>query len=559
MLRRLMVAGALVAVVADPSAAAEPATHVPGSIDFSMFYLADIRDSPECAAHVADGKLAFADTVTNPAITCPDAFAWKLFAETVAAGFWENWSTNRQVWPSNPWPRCAPGESGNCCPSVAVSNETWPEHCPVFPGSTAGAPEHVVGEPSKAHQIDLADAAVGDADRDGAGEWEDVPAILRNAVIGAVQNELIYRNQPMVDYIFDRSLYHQEGLAAVYDNFVRALSAYAPRWPEPDNPVAAHPSTPPLANIVFPVKSVMVKVNWLTIDQAPLYGIDPNDPDNPFITMDLVPMADDNKPPAAGSVTKQRFILLSLHISSKDLPNWFWATFEHVANQGRCDFLGCNDSFGHINTETLTIDTAPAAGLAEPARNYTPPHAVAKVDGANQVAFDLAGRYVGVDRPSPALDALFAAFGIGAGDVNTSGLPTVGDKAWRSYRLKGTQTNFVTLTGRPTRLGNSVTEAGFVNRASCITCHSRAGLTREGLPPLAIFADTVSDAGIPESVLGMPLEPWFDLNAYWGVQGLREAPGIRAVPSDFVWGFRNACPMTAKPIGPSWCVNVTSK
>jgi hypothetical protein len=31
---------------------------------------------------------------------------------------------------------------------------------------------------------------------------------------------------------------------------------------------------------------------------------------------------------------------------TKDLPNWFWATFEHVDNPDRCKILGCHDSFG---------------------------------------------------------------------------------------------------------------------------------------------------------------------------------------------------------------------
>jgi hypothetical protein len=36
------------------------------------------------------------------------------------------------------------------------------------------------------------------------------------------------------------------------------------------------------------------------------------------------------------------------HISSKDIPNWIWATFEHVGNPGRCDYTGCNDSYGEL-------------------------------------------------------------------------------------------------------------------------------------------------------------------------------------------------------------------
>lgn len=76
------------------------------------------------------------------------------------------------------------------------------------------------------------------------------------------------------------------------------------------------------------------------------------------------------------------------------------------------------------------------------------------------------------------------------------------------------------------------------------------------MPPLAIFTDTLSDAGIPQSVNGIPIEAWFNVNAYRGIEGRAEAPGIIAVPTDFVWGFRMTCPMKPIPLGPSWCANV---
>lgn len=552
------IAGWALAILALPAHAQKPASkpYAPDQIGYSMFFEADVRNTPECDVKIAGDKIVFGEDVSNPAMSCPDAFAWKLFVESVREGFWENWSTDRQTFPDDPWPRCVPGQSEKCCPAVANSNEVWPNHCPVFPGPTPGVPDHVVGAPSKAHQI----AATMIAPKKGQVAWDDVPAVLKNAVIGAVQNELVYRNKPMVDYIFGAELYHVEGLARVYDNFVRAIGAYAPHWPQPANPTAPSAATPNLVSINFPIKSVMIKVNWLAVDEAPKYGIDPNDKVHPFIVMDLVPQANDNARPADGkSSAKKPFLLLSMHISSKAVPNWTWATFEHVANQGRCDWTGCNDSFGYLTTQPSQVDAGAATGLAAPARNYTPPHAVKSVDGAEQLAFDLAKRYVGSDRISDGLDAIFKAYDIGSGKKATQGgRPTAQDAAWRSYRLKGTQTNFVTATGRVSRLGNSVTEAGFVNSASCITCHSRAGATKDGVPPLSIFIDSLSDAGIPKSINGTPNEAWFNVNAFWGVRGQREAPAIHAVPTDFVWGFRLACPMKQRPIGPSWCANVIS-
>jgi hypothetical protein len=546
-------------LLAGPAWAGAP-VHTPNALDFSMFFLADVRDSPECRVHLAQGKFAFGEDITNPAQSCPDAFAWKLFAESVTEGFWENWSTNRQTWPSDPWPRCAPGESpGKCCPAVEISNTEWPQHCPVFPGPTEGMPEEAATKPAVAQQVSLEQAASAHASHDGKLDWRDVPAALRDLVIGSVQGELVYRNEKMVDYIFDNALYSTEGLARIFENFTRASSIYAPYSPVPDDPAAAHGKPPAIATMSFPIKSVMIKTDWLSVDDARRMGIDPYDQANPFIIMNLLPIQDSNKPPADGVKAKPH-ILLSFHISSKDLPNWFWATFEHVANQGRCDWTGCNDSFGYVTTKIPPLDKAKAGDLAAAARNFTPPHQTAKAAGYDQTAFILGERYLDEDAISDTLNAAFAAYGIGTGSgSNRSGRPTPQDQAWRSYRLKGTQTDFVTPTGRPTRLGNSVTEAGFVSTASCITCHARAGATEDGTPPLAIFTNIVSDLGMPQSVNGMPNDAWFNVNAYRNAEGVREATGTLAVQTDFVWGFRNACPMKAAAVGPNWCKNVPAK
>jgi hypothetical protein len=190
-----------------------------------------------------------------------------------------------------------------------------------------------------------------------------------------------------------------------------------------------HAVPAPITSIVFPISSVMVKINWIAASEAPTYGIDPYDTENPFITMNLVPQTGDEKD------EPEPYIAVSFHISSKDTPNWFWTTFEHVANQGRCDWIGCNDSFGFETIQTITIDESVAAGLPPVARNYTPPNKLTTIDGRSLEAFDLAQTYLGVDRMTPELTTILDAFDIGtAGDVNTTGQPTQQDAAWRSYR-----------------------------------------------------------------------------------------------------------------------------
>ena len=51
------------------------------------------------------------------------------------------------------------------------------------------------------------------------------------------------------------------------------------------------------------------------------------------------------------------------------------------------------------------------------------------------------------------------------------------DAAFTNYCLKGSQTDFTDAQGVKTRLGNSVTEAGFVDSASCISCHGTAAFS----------------------------------------------------------------------------------
>lgn len=522
----------------------------PDQIDYAMFPLADVRDSPQCRLRITGETFAFDPAVSNPSMSCPDAFAWTLFVRTIRDNFWEDWTTDRQLWPSDPLPRCRPGASTErCCPAVEISNKGAPDHCPVYPGPTPGVPSHQVRTPVTAHQMSM-EQALGVLGKN-SGRWDDVPAILKSPVIGALQEELIFRNKPMVDYVFDNELYHTEGLIRVFDNFVTLLGSAAPKWVAPPDPASDHPTPPFLTRIDFPIASIMVKANWLAVDRAAQVGIDPNDEAHPYIVMNLVPKSSsgESAPPAP-----KPYLLLSMHISSKDVPNWTWATFEHVNNQGRCDWTGCNDSFGYPAASKSGSASAPLA------TNYVGPNKRTNIDGSGVDAFDLARLYPDGGEISPILQSLFAQSNIGTDKApNRSGRPTRQDAAWRSYRLKGTQVDFVTATGVPTRLGNSVTEAGFVNSASCITCHSRATVTRDGVPAFAIFTDRMSDAGLAESVNGAPNPAWFSVNAFFGVGAQREAPRVLAVQTDFVWGFRFACPMEPRPLGPAWCKNLTTK
>jgi hypothetical protein len=143
---------------------------------------------------------------------------------------------------------------------------------------------------------------------------------------------------------------------------------------------------------------------------------------------------------ATDSTGTAEFALVSVHFSTKQQKNWVWADFEHELNPGRCDDIGCKDSFG------ATTAVMPAHATGDAWKAYP---ACAK---------------------SPALQKMFADAGLSA--------------VWSHYCLKGSQTDFVDANKQPIKLGNSVIEAinaGVpINQSSCISCHAYASFDKAG-------------------------------------------------------------------------------
>jgi hypothetical protein len=109
--------------------------------------------------------------------------------------------------------------------------------------------------------------------------------------------------------------------------------------------------------------------------------------------------------------------LTGFHMTSKALPNWFWATFEQVNN--------------------------PPPEVADrdrytPFRNPRDPNA----SGVDQRLRDV---------PEPLKNTV-----------------------WQYYVLRGTQVEFVDSMGSPTILGNTQLEGGMQSTSSCMGCHARA-------------------------------------------------------------------------------------
>jgi hypothetical protein len=187
--------------------------------------------------------------------------------------------------------------------------------------------------------------------------------------------------------------------------------------------------------IKFSTDAKEVKAQWKVLK-------DTDDPSKYHCQKAIV----DGKPATIG--------LIALAVTTKDLPNWFWATWEHVDNPNRCKEIGCFDDFGVMQGNTHS-----------------------NKDGTI----------------SSALTSFLAANGLG--------------KEWENYRLDGTQTDYIDSSGKPIKLGNSILESRIpLGTSSCMTCHSRAAINKD-----AAHMDFVHDGN---GFIGIPHHTWYyDLNS----------------------------------------------
>ncbi len=253
-------------------------------------------------------------------------------------------------------------------------------------------------------------------------------------------------NRPVFDFIVQNNLYKISGLKAAVG-----------------------------MTLSFPIDLLEVKANWIRIDQVPVWT---NNQVSVAQAGQFFHINSDN--------SGAKFALVSMHVISKQVPNWTWATFENRFNPGRCDIVGCHDAFG--------AKDANVAPLKRQGQQY--PDCVKTSD----------------------LSAM-----LGKADI---------EPAYVNYCLKGSQADFVDAAGLAIRLGNSVTEQGFVPSSSCMTCHSRAAFDNSGQArPSAGFLGSKGPLG--------PLDAsWYwTFNAqppiYQGMPGLQR----RFTPTDFVWSI----------------------
>lgn len=581
-------------------------SHAQGnSIDQSMFYRSFIQDAPACSVSVKDGAFVFADSVASTAAsTCPDAFAWTQYLEAIDDRFWE-WGTDQTTWPNEPWPICTVEGQTECCDLDVLENKNDAEgmdHCPINRASYPGQSPLVATPNGIPNGVILDHRGLTNVEKQDPGR------LLRD-----LELEIVFRNSAMVEYIFKEDLFSKEGLGARNRAMNAALGGKLDIGKAHSLEVR-FPTDATMVKADFIHQDIMIAQGLIPAEGS--NGKPPNDAENPYLTVYIEgpkvleyiqsgQVDDCIKALGAADCTKALkglkelvllgmddsilkcldgpgieacisdveaflvklaeeeesyydpsgyYYMLAMTNASKWLPGWHWYAMEHVNNLGRCDYIGCNDSFGYAVTPTEGAGTSfgphfvpPKTGQQNDKATLVPANGK-PVTNPNDFIFITGEVYDPAETGEVITDdlrALFAGMGIGQGDAEDVNPKVISktDPAWMSYRLKGTQTQFTTKTGVPTGMGATITEGGFVNSASCMTCHAQASVDENGNSGMqGVGSDwRLNLFGFSQVKMGSPDAAWF----YNG----GAAPTYSASPIDFVWGILGAA--CQKPVDPA--------
>ena len=300
------------------------------------------------------------------------------------------------TWPADPSSRLPASDRPYGDPGP-VMFETWAMSDQVFLSKGAAPPAW--------EDIDWADRTLSAASVPRQiALFRDVAAVKSGSV--SDEQEEVRLNRPAFDYIRDNGLYSVEGQQWFFYN----------RQP-----------------IAFPLGAIAVQTVWRPIgeeDKARYQWQEFRDPKR-------------KRPYLYG--------LTALHIQSKVLPHWFWATFEHVDNPYR---PGLYDE-GWLTPSRDSV-ACPASELA---CNKAP-----------------------------------AGFGLEG-------------TRWENYRLRGTQIDYVDDDGNPTILANSELELGFQQSSSCMSCHVRStiGPNRNAPASYVYNADNKAHEPAPPAAMRLPV------------------------------------------------------
>jgi len=419
--------------------------------------------------------------MTNPAMQAPDQVAWQLFSQVTAAA-------------PTPTPAPPPPPSGNPPPAQALfatwasdtdtfkPNATWPTgaettngidvHPAVLPALHAGRGNNAANGAAPAPgQAKAAVKAAASASPPAPAACSATPPPLSGVnaepanVLPQGPLEEVRRNQAAFGYITGTDPATGKQVSQPLNSVSNLKKAFNATM-----------------TVNFPVDSIEVKTNWIPVSCIPTFYPTMTTPE--MIAENFYTAVDNENTPMA---------LIAMHLISKQVPNWTWATFEHNLNPGRCDFLGCHDAFG------ATTPNVP------PATNNSP--------GNNQ------GTVYAPCAQTPALQALLA---------------NVVAQFKTNYCLKGSQTDWTDNSGLAVRLGNSVTEFGFVQQASCMTCHGMANWDKTG--------NSTTGGGFDNNT-GLAQFGPIDPDYYWTASGpqpwFEGMIGLTriALSADFVWSI----------------------
>ena len=351
-----------------------------------------------------------------------DAFIWGLFMQFAAPAsnsqpspvVFETWASDDDTFSTTPhWP--GPGEPMRLHSSVLDAIKKLP---------AADAVESVTS--LRARSIDVPCKPPGNA-AVGAFPTHGTPA----PCIG----EQTKRNRAQYDYIVNNKLNTSAGLAIAFAGSFR---------------------------VEMPTDSIAVKADWVPLPTL-LQWIP-----------GLTDVANIRKLYYTATAASVEYALVALHVSSRQNPNWVWGTFEHQKNPGRCDFIGCFDTFGAETPAVLPSRTA-------------------------------MNTQYGACEKTPALKTL----------MNNAGLSHI----WENYCLKSTEVDYAAPDGTPYVLGNSVIEGivgnGTVAASSCMACHVYASFGSNGRPTRA------ATAMLPFNPTGTPISAVLDGSQQfafmWGV------------------------------------------
>ncbi len=389
-------------------------------------------NAPAPAAQASTGEgSGGVGAIPNPAMSAPDETAWNVFIDAVKP---TGGAATFQSWASDT--------------ETFKPGAVWPSqgHAVVESTGKLGAPHALLGRPAlRPHKLEML----------GAGAQQGIPNPAPPTTEPGNDNNLIeevFRNHPAFDFIVNNHLNSRSGLQAAFKAGM---------------------------TVNFPSDSIEIKTNWIPVADIGQY----------------YPGATASQFYVATFQGNTQYALIAMHVISKLVPNWTWATFEHQLNPGRCDFVGCKDAYGAATPYVAPKDN----------------------QGQNQ------GQAYAACTKTPALEAALKAAGVAA--------------VFSNYCLKGSQTDFTDNSGLAVRLGNTVTEYSFVPQASCMTCHGEANMTSAG-------QETTGFGFIGGNGQVGPINP--ALFGYWKTSGpapsyplYQGMPGLvrNAVSADFVWSI----------------------